>query len=575
MLVEYQSGVASTNMDRFQRLIALCFIIGASHGFRHYQDTIPNGDSVPHPCKNNFLWRGVGHKNPQGGGNRNPFGLDFQQVKQWTEELCQKDSDGDGLTNGQELGDPECVWHPGQFPQMTNNITHPGICDPWGSPKCTAKNDWVSCTAGEFVCNATKAPEVKSFTLRYPPTRVPPTETNYYCMPFDVSKYIDMSQDYHLIATKPEINNTNVMHHIVLFGCNDDADLTDHPTPCYMSQKGCSEFLGLWTLGLDGICEYEEAGYRIGRSGSRKMVMQFHWTNPELRSDYVDSSGMTIYYTPKLRKYDAGFLVTGQQYLEIPPGAKRSTFESTCTEECTNKLMKGNIYITSGLSHMHYLGYDEQVELFRNGQTMTKVIDDPKYSYDTPQLKMYSTPIEMRQGDSLKTTCVYRSVSNTRTTLFGEGSYEEMCYGLFSFFPKENMTGSCVTWKNVDLCKFRDKTIDGCDNEMFGNLSSPEMRLIVNEVMGSCNHYGPCRPECPAVLARLNKHPCLQGQLGEFLLHSFANGRDSDKIKFAHALRSCDMGADPADATYPISAARAASSVVPGMVVAAVLALGL
>ncbi|XP_046576525.1 tyramine beta-hydroxylase-like [Haliotis rubra] len=563
-------------MERSTILLA-CFIIGVSHGYRHYQDDLPNGDAVPHPCKTNFLWRGVGHKNPQGGGDRNPFGLDFQQVKQWTKELCQKDSDGDGMTNGQELGDPDCVWHPGNFPSRIKNITHPGICDPWGSPQCTAKNDWVSCTAGEFICNATKEPDVKSFTLRYPPTRVPPTETNYYCMPFDVSDYIDMSKDYHMIATKPEINNSNVMHHIVLYGCSDDAPMSDHATPCYMSQKGCSEVLGLWTLGLDGTCEYKDAGYRIGRTGSKKMVMQFHWTNPELRSDYVDSSGLTLYYTPKLRKYDAGFLFTGQVYLEIPPGVKRSTFESTCTEECTNKLMTGNIYITSGLSHMHYLGFNEQVELFRNGQSMRKVIDDPTYSYDNPQLKVYSNPIEMRQGDSLKTTCVYRSVSKTRTTMYGEGSYDEMCYGLFSYFPKQNMSGSCTTWKNFDLCQFEneDHIINGCDIPMFENLTSPEMRAIVNEVMDSCNHYGSCRPECPAVLDRLNKHPCLQGELGELLLYGFAGGHDSEKIKFAHALRSCDKAEEPVYGYFPISAASAASSVVSGIVVAVITALGL
>ncbi|XP_048241452.1 uncharacterized protein LOC124142783 [Haliotis rufescens] len=562
-------------MELHQRLLFSCFIVGVSQGFRYFQDTIPNGDSVPHPCKVNFLWRGVGHNNPQGGGDRNPFGLDFQQVKQWTEELCQKDSDGDGLTNGQELGDPECVWHPGQFPQRTNNITHPGICDPWGSPKCTAKNDWVSCTAGEFVCNATKAPEVKKFTLRFPPTRVPPTQTNYYCMGFDVSNYIDISQDYHLIATKPEINNTNVMHHSILYGCNDDVVLADHATPCYMSQQGCSELLAGWTLGLDGTCEYEEAGYLIGRSGNRKMVMQFHWTNPELRSDYVDNSGMTLYYTPKLRRYNAGKILTGQLYLEIPPGAERATFESTCTGECTNKLMNGDIHITSGLSHMHYLGFNEQVELYHQGER-THIINDPHYSYDNPQTHRYSNQIQMKPGDSLKTTCVYRSVSKTRTTMYGEGSYDEMCFAILSFFPKENMTDNCYNWKQFDLCKFKnkDRFIDGCNLKMFLDLTSSEMRQMVNEVMSSCNHYGPCRPECPAVIGRLNKHPCLQGQLGEFLLTRFAESRNSDKIKFVHALRSCDRQANPTEMKNTMPSG-AASSAVSGMVVAFVATLGL
>ena len=45
---------------------------------------------------------------------------------QWNVALCQLDSDGDGMTNGQELGDPNCVWTEGNAPKRTDNITHPG-----------------------------------------------------------------------------------------------------------------------------------------------------------------------------------------------------------------------------------------------------------------------------------------------------------------------------------------------------------------------------------------------------------------------------------------------------------------
>lgn len=44
-------------------------------------------------------------------GRNNQFGLDFKAAgNKWTRELCEMDSDGDGLTNGQELGDPCCQW---------------------------------------------------------------------------------------------------------------------------------------------------------------------------------------------------------------------------------------------------------------------------------------------------------------------------------------------------------------------------------------------------------------------------------------------------------------------------------
>ena len=46
-------------------------------GYSHFRDLIPNGKNVPHPCRPNYIWKGVGHENQAGGGDRNPFGEDF------------------------------------------------------------------------------------------------------------------------------------------------------------------------------------------------------------------------------------------------------------------------------------------------------------------------------------------------------------------------------------------------------------------------------------------------------------------------------------------------------------------
>ncbi|GFN79645.1 temptin [Plakobranchus ocellatus] len=110
-------------------LIVLTFalLLGSSQAFKHYRLRIPNGKNVPHPCKANLKWPGVGHENRSGGGKRNAFGVDFAKFgSKWNEEICQADSDGDGWTNGYELGDPDCAWSPGQTPSRSDNITHPG-----------------------------------------------------------------------------------------------------------------------------------------------------------------------------------------------------------------------------------------------------------------------------------------------------------------------------------------------------------------------------------------------------------------------------------------------------------------
>jgi len=69
----------------------------------------------------------------------NPFGEDVKVTlhgvavdagaKPVWSEICAKDSDGDGQTNGQELGDPCCTWQEGQTPPRTSpaTISNPGL----------------------------------------------------------------------------------------------------------------------------------------------------------------------------------------------------------------------------------------------------------------------------------------------------------------------------------------------------------------------------------------------------------------------------------------------------------------
>ena len=59
----------------FLGLIAIA--ISSCAAYKFYQERIPNGGSVPHPCKPNYLWKGVGHLAAGGAGRRNSFGQAF------------------------------------------------------------------------------------------------------------------------------------------------------------------------------------------------------------------------------------------------------------------------------------------------------------------------------------------------------------------------------------------------------------------------------------------------------------------------------------------------------------------
>lgn len=196
----------------------LFFLLPFSSSYKYYQNAIPNGDRIPHPCFRNESWPGVGHIADAGGGPQNAFGKDFAKAgHKWTQQLCQMDSDCDGQSNGAELGDPACEWKPGSTPQRTWNITHPGVCEPLTSSMCKACNrDWKVCATKVFRCPATKQPAVRRIDFRFNRTRIPTKETNYFCQAFE----FPMNVSYHMIASEPLIDNAAMMHHAFVFGCS-------------------------------------------------------------------------------------------------------------------------------------------------------------------------------------------------------------------------------------------------------------------------------------------------------------------------------------------------------------------
>ncbi|ETN20032.1 hypothetical protein PPTG_03125 [Phytophthora nicotianae INRA-310] len=111
-----------------------------------YVARLPNGDNVSGVAA-------LGHVNPDGGGTNNDFGLDFASAgEEWTTAFCQQDSDGDGQTNGQELGDPCCEWvqDSNAVVRWSEGVSHPG-----DSSSTSDESLWADITCGSSTSNST------------------------------------------------------------------------------------------------------------------------------------------------------------------------------------------------------------------------------------------------------------------------------------------------------------------------------------------------------------------------------------------------------------------------------------
>ncbi|KAG7382120.1 hypothetical protein PHYPSEUDO_005196 [Phytophthora pseudosyringae] len=100
-------------------------------GYSMYAMRVPNGDKVPGVTA-------LGHLDPVLAGPMNEFGMDMIDADfHWTKAFCEKDSDGDGQTNGQELGDPCCEFVYRKSPKVrwTEGVSHPGDAALMADPK--------------------------------------------------------------------------------------------------------------------------------------------------------------------------------------------------------------------------------------------------------------------------------------------------------------------------------------------------------------------------------------------------------------------------------------------------------
>ncbi|XP_064598116.1 DBH-like monooxygenase protein 1 homolog [Liolophura sinensis] len=517
------------------RLYLLLTLVALARGYPYFQDRIPNGPNVQHPCKSHLTWAGVGHFNAPGGGKRNPFGLDFKaEGFKWTPHLCGLDSDHDGRTNGEELGDPDCVWTPGATPSRTENISHPGICQPIDSAHCLAlQADDFKCA--EYSCPYIDAPNVKKLDLKFPTTKVPAKETTYICKVFNGPT----DNPYHAIAFAPIEDNKKILHHMLLFGCVGENIHESEVHECGMTENQCLEILGAWTIGMEGFCLPPDVGVSFGKGYFTHFAIQIHWNNPEKRADYYDGSGMSVYYMPHIRPIEGSSVLTGQLNINVPPMKNEVIHQGSCAPFCTRKLLPHAINITSALLHMHYLGIRGSFKQFRNGRLIRTIAEDDYYFYESPNLYVFEPPVEFLPGDEWQTECVYQTAYGFRkrnyTIYYGDSTQDEMCYTFFTYYPRIPNLKACDQIGDIDLCETWNQR--GCD---WRRMQAVRLDVMSNaEYAKHCDVISGthCTPQCMAALRPLLDDGCMQGTFGFYIRHSYFRQVFNGLMK---AILACD-----------------------------------
>ena len=244
--------------------------------------------------------RGLGHTTCVGGAPGkthdemlNPFGKDFYAAGMtWTEELCRVDSDGDGQSNGVELGDPCCLWAKGDREgAFTANwhASHPGRADSTADgdvPEayvCESDKDDADGPIAEWgLLPAQKAQRTAAFrdgeeqrTLDWiiQDYEMPERRTTYVNFVFNFDDE-DCGGDtpaeeciFHIIYGEAIVDQPNHLHHFVVTGCSQKVPGADQGKPAQPPPSFCNMPVGGfagWAPGRTLWDSPDSAGTPIG-----------------------------------------------------------------------------------------------------------------------------------------------------------------------------------------------------------------------------------------------------------------------------------------------------------------------
>lgn len=188
----------------------------------------------------------------------------------------------------------------------------------------------------------------------------------------------------------------------------------------------------------------EAAGLPIGGPEySRFVMLEVHYNNPGKRDDWLDSSGLKLYYTAHLRPFDVGVLEIGLEYSDknsIPPSQPAFDMSSYCVTECTRvSLPDQGITIFASQLHTHLTGSRVWTKHVRGGTEMPELNRDNHYSQHFQEIRILKQPVQLMPGDALINYCRYDTRSRVNVTLGGFAIREEMCVNYLHYYPKTDL----------------------------------------------------------------------------------------------------------------------------------------
>ncbi|XP_029437160.1 putative DBH-like monooxygenase protein 2 [Rhinatrema bivittatum] len=286
---------------------------------------------------------------------------------------------------------------------------------------------------------------------------IPVTDTTYACT------FIPMptvNEKHHIFLYDPRIdpNSAGLVHHILVYACANNTNVTSEVGDCYGSDptfSQCSQVIFGWAVGGSAFHLPKDVGIPLGTSLDPLYIrLEIHFSNFDAKEGIFDNSGITIFYTPELRKHDAGILQVGVFTFPmhfIPPGAENYKSYGLCKTEKfheVNGWPVENMKVLAYLLHSHLTARGIKVIHYRNGTQIGVLGQDDKYDFRLQESRHHRYTIDFNVGDEVLVECTANTMDRDDVTYGGPSTLNEMCLAFLFFYPRNNIS---TCWSYTDL----------------------------------------------------------------------------------------------------------------------------
>jgi hypothetical protein len=263
----------------------------------------------------------------------------------------------------------------------------------------------------------------------------------------------DEADDYRCFVVDPGIatdvfvtgydiqpGDERVVHHVAVMPLPDaeaEADAAaldaaeDGPGyTCFGGPGVAASPMVVWTPG-SGATLFP-AGTGIRYAGGRKVVVQMHYNVPATGGPFTDRSTMKLQLSSDPGLEPAFFLPIGAQQISLPPGDANAVATgdvplSAVAERFNLPSFKG-LRSWGVFPHMHTAGRTLRSAAKASDGTEQCLTDVDRWDFHWQNMWWNDTPVDIAAESAISLRCGYNTQGRTETTVFGEGTNDEMCF---------------------------------------------------------------------------------------------------------------------------------------------------